>query len=197
MRLAILLSILLSGCVSQHLFKGGSIGEKEGLTYFSIECQGPINWLVVYKSGRLANDLSLYDSAAHIPCGKNSRNKGGELRLIKLKAGDYFIGTFANSSHLHLNEEKAITFTVTEQSINYIGALKVNAQYSGIKILLTAGFYDHESLDRNKLSSLHPSILNTYPYVKSIAENFVGRVRETPKALDYRYQYKPEQFDFQ
>ena len=177
--LSIILLPLLAGCVSQNKFTDGSLSEDKGVIAFTIECPGIVTWLSVYKTGRVASELSIYAADLEIHCGKVITGDRDGLKLVDLKSGDYFIGTYGGRAKLHIDEEEAIKFSVVENQVTYIGSFKFSTGFDQDRSLeeiktvyyaLQIDINDNEENDLASIEQLYPGLIDKYKYKKVISE---------------------------
>ena len=156
-----------SGCASQNVSQDVTLKENEGVFITRIVCGTRINGVLIHKSGNgKVGYMGKLKTAAAISC------KNGGIRSFKVPAGKYYISQIIGiaSAHLEYPEEEAYSFEVKEDSLTYIGDIRIttSSSLSPIIVKLTildwiGGFKPHYAKQKNNL-------LDKYPLIKNIAK---------------------------
>jgi len=159
---------LLSACTTSDFKETQSLKPDEGLIL--TECaSGWGNMLNVYESGYDTTKFfrHISESAVIIPCPKQDK-----LSLLKLKEGDYFIGSVGVT--VYQPQSQALNFTIEPNKINYIGDLKYGSTLKTLDTHKTRTFTisisDNFKETKEAFEKSMPNIAERYEVISRVAK---------------------------
>jgi hypothetical protein len=171
--LTIVLTALLSAPAWAGQFKEqDTLKPDEGILATTLTCGHPIAGVQLFRAGKSSGGFwGPLKSDGSIACGK-------AIRLVRLKAGRYYIGQFySGTDNLAVPEDKSPQFNIEAGKLNYIGDLYAGDVSVGdvdeqtlmriVGRMLTA--LNHEPQAREILEREYAGVLSRYPFVADAA----------------------------
>jgi|GEM_PF-3574511 len=193
MKYTLLVSLLfLTSCAASNYTVNDKINSDEGIAAFTFDCAG-VQTIDIYPSGTVYEEdvlnPSTFKSAAKVPCTREQ-----EVKLVKLKEGDYFFGSVMvmamagrqlKTKRHYVPETRAYKFSVKPSTVNYVGNVMARIAHShyaphSTTIAYSLDVDDYYEGFEDRCSAENKAVLAQYDLVEAVAKRPKIKVKAKP-----------------